>query len=592
MRRKTKFCALALCAATLFVSGCAGAGGRGKVTLTVWAEINENNSAIMAKIVDSFNEGSERYRVRLIPQSSGYSEQLDANLKGSSPPNAVLIENDKYLKRYVEEGYLTCLDEYFTDKKDEAGNVVRAASELDLGDIWKTASDSYRYDPETGYSGEGQPLYALPTGISPGVMYYNVSALKEAGINLISVAEDELAAYNTAHGTSFLPHGYYEYSEAPAQGLSQKNGVYPVFNNRIPMNWEELVSVAKLFTKRENAASPTTYGFYNEWWFSFGWSVGGDCIEWSEQENQYVFALGDDSSNYLVTGQAGVTVNGNAYAEGDLLTYEDKQYVGAVKRGDETDAAISQALEAQTLYALPSIRDAFTLFLRLSQTTERDVTANEKGLQVSPTPQILGNKSKMNLLTSKEVAFVAENYSEAIRIGKGMEGQNLEWDIAPLYQYREYEANGTVKTVNGTPIVGKEATHANSSAYAIPSNAAAKDGAFEFVEYMASAAVQEQLMQANLCVPVLKSLAYGDTYASLTGSGFAANKAAVLEATENSRMGDWSYLENGSWVTIWSNVLNEGVRNGDITLDQFFAHPCIAETNAALKTFNAKKYVK
>ena len=60
--------------------------------------------------------------------------------------------------------------------------------------------------------------------------------------------------------------------------------------------------------------------------------------------------------------------------------------------------------------------------------------------------------------------------------------------------------------------------------------------------------------------------------------------------TANSSVGDWSYLENGSWVNVWANVLNTDVRNGKMTLDEFFRHDCIEKTNAALKLMHAKKF--
>ncbi len=597
MNKMFRALSLTVCALLgLAAVGCAEEGGnpsgKGKVPLTVWAVVNENNNEAMKQVVATFNERSENYRVTLIPKSSGYSAQLGGTLKGSNPPNVVQID-DRYYKGYINEGYLTDLEEYFQDKKDASGNVVRPASELDLSDMWETAVNRYRYrydsEAQVGYSGPDQPLYGLPVGIAPGVMYYNVTALKNAKVNLISVSEDELAAYNKEHSATYLPHGYYVYDKAPAEGLTAKDGKYYVFNNRIPMNWEELVEIATLFTRSENAGSPTTYGFFNEWWFSFGWSVGGDCLEWDEAKDQYVMALGEDAKNYLVTGSDKITVNGTSYGAGEILSYADKHYVA----DHSSDPTIQGYLSEQRLYPLPSIREAFTLFLRLPQRSSRKVTEDnggEYGLQVSPTPDIIGNKSKLNLLTSREVAFVVENYTEAALIGKEMTGQRLEWDIAPLYQYREYNEDGTVKQVNGTDIKGKMATHSTSTSFAIPSNAKAKDGAFEFIEYMAGPEVQSILMKANLYVPNQKSLAYGQEYLSLTENYFANNKLAILEAAASSSVGDWSYLENGEWVNIWANVLNTDVRNGTMTLDQFFANECISKTNNMLKTMKAKKF--
>ena len=583
--------AVQIAALALGAAGCGPAsegGGRGKVQLTFYAVINENNSEIMTEVVNKFNETNERYKVRMIPKTAGYSASIGGQLQGANPPNIVQID-DRYYKDYINKGYLTPLDEYFTEKIDENGNVVRDASTLDLGDIWSTAVERCRYNPETGYSGGDNPLYSLPAGIAPGVMYYNVSALKTAKVNIISVEELDAAS----HG--FLPKGFhiYDTNPAPSANLTAREGKYYVFNNRIPMSWQELVQISELFTKSyAGNASPTNYGFFNEWWFSFGWSVGGDCLEWDEAKNQYVMALGEETKNYIVTGIEGASVNGTSYAEGELLSYSDKHYVADVLAGDKSDETVKHYTEGDepVLYPLPSIRDAFTLFLQLSQRKDKAVTNDKNGLALSPTPNIIGTKSKKDLLTSREVAFVVENYTEAYNIGKGMAGQRLEWDIAPMYQYREFDDSGNLKKVNGTEIKGREATHSGTISYSIPANSKSKDGSWEFIEYMAGPEVQRLLMKSNFYVPNQMSIAYSDEYMNMTESYIANNKNAILSATACSSVGDWSYLEKGDWVTIWSKMLNGEVRNGEKTLEEFFADKCIADTNEALKDYRAKKY--
>lgn len=589
--------ALALLMCGAVVLGTAGCGEsdpnrRGKVQLTFWAVVNENNQAVMTEVVNNFNESNDLYYVRLVPKTSGYSASLAGTLKGSNPPNIVQID-DRYFKNYVNEGYLTSLEEYFVDKVED-GEVVREASDLDLTQIWPTAVDRYRYNPETGYSGGDNPLYGLPAGIAPGVMYYNKTALRAANINVISVTEEDIPEYNTQNGTSYLARGFYIYDEAPAEGLTARDGKYYVFNDCIPMSWEELISISELFTKSYTPSSPTNYGFFNEWWFSFGWSVGGDCLEWDDELGQYVMALGEETPNYLVTGEAGVTIDGTAYAEGDILSYADKHFVEdvlAAGTGNVSYNEIKGYVDSKVLYELPSIRDAFTLFLQLSQSKGKAVTAEANGLALSPTPTIIGNKSKMNLLTSNEVAFVVENFTEAYSIGKGMSDLGKEWGVSPLYQYRIYdESTGELARANGTEIKGKLATHSNTICYAIPSNAKSKDGAFEFIEYLAGPEAQALFMKANFYMPNQMSLAESEEYMSCTDNYLPAEKTALIMLTQNSSVGDWSYLEDGEWVNVWSELLNSDVRDGLMTLDEFFENECIAETNEILKTYHAKKF--
>ncbi len=116
------------------------------------------------------------------------------------------------------------------------------------------------------------------------------------------------------------------------------------------------------------------------------------------------------------------------------------------------------------------------------------------------------------------------------------------------------------------------------------------DAAFEFIEYMAGPEAQELFMKANFYMPNQMSLVQSEEYRSCTENYLPAEKSALILLAENSSVGDWSYLENGEWVNVWSKLLNSDVRDGVMTLDEFFNDACIDETNALLKTYNAKKF--
>ena len=92
------------------------------------------------------------------------------------------------------------------------------------------------------------------------------------------------------------------------------------------MNWEEQRYLFKCFTKDYNTASPTKYGYVSEYWFNYGWSVGGDVVQYNGEK--YDFTLTDTSKNYLAT--KAVTVNGKAYAAGEIIEYEDKKAASSV----------------------------------------------------------------------------------------------------------------------------------------------------------------------------------------------------------------------------------------------------------------------
>lgn len=130
-------------------------------------------------------------------------------------------------------------------------------------------------DTEDGkyHAGIGTDLRGIPFGNNPQVLLYNEQIFSEdLGMNIISVAEEDLDAYNTANGTQFMPHGYAEYSAdnaeikawADAAGLKTAENragdtVYKVFNNCIAMNWEEIRNVARDYMALEGNAG--RYGY-------------------------------------------------------------------------------------------------------------------------------------------------------------------------------------------------------------------------------------------------------------------------------------------------------------------------------------------
>ncbi len=549
---------------------------RGKINITYWGEVSLANRDVLDELVTHYNEtNTDNIFVKLVPQSTGYSQTLNTTLKGQNPPDVVMID-DRYFKGYVNNDYLEPLDSYIEE------------SSLNIDDIWPSTIERFRYNPETGYSGGDNPQYALPDGNTPTFIFYNADMFAEQNVNVISVAEEDLDAYNQANGTSFLPHGYYAYAADPTNGQlkPRSDGLYHVFNNQIAMSWEELRECSRIFTKEFNSSSASRYGFMNEWWFSYGWSVGGDCLEWSDDLNQYIFALGEDVPNYLVTGDDPVTVNGTEYTEGELLSYADKHYVA----DHLSDMDIAGYIKSQQLYEFPSIYDAFLEFCRLSQTTSKDVTTGAKGYGISPSPTTLSQKGKNLYFTSGELAMLVQGGSEMYTIGRQMENDNINWDVAPCNQYREFNEDGTLKYVNGTPVVGRKAAHNGSKGYAIPKNSKRKNAAWKFIEYMVGVEAQTMLIEANLYVPNQMSLAYSDTYMNSNVKYSPQNKAALVDAAAYGTVGDWSYVEDGEWINGWADVLNTSVRDGNMTLDQFFQSAAVLETNEILKKYTARKF--
>lgn len=574
MKKTAKFVsaalALAMCCSLLPACGNGGDGnidfGNGgkpvitdEISVQFWAPVDNRSADVYQELVDTFNAQHEgEISVRLVRRSSGFDASLSSTLQGSNAPGIVVV-SDQYIKTYIVSGLLEQFDaegkylsnENWTEKNQDGTPV------LDLSDMRTNDLLHFRYDAETYRIYEDAPLYGIPLMNCPTTLFYNKTSFAAHGVNIISVAEDELEDYNGANGTSFLPHGYYEYTEAPAQGLTQTNGVYRVFNDKISLNFEETVQLSRLFT---SSGDNKTYGFLTEWWFSHGWSVGGDCIEWDEDAGKYVFTLGDDTPNYLVTDPEGLTVRETSYAAGDILSYNDKLSLSS--------SQIENYIAEETLYELPSQRDAFTEFCRLSQTSDKTVDgAGTEGYGVSPSPATLRDTSKMQYFTSGNVAMVSLEASAAPQID---ELATFEWGVAPLQQWREYNADGTLKTVNGTPVVGKRAGHNILSSYCIPSNISEnkKYAAWKFIEYAASLEGQKILAEMNMGVP--NQVSYSNSEEYLNSPDAIYDRSVLVSYTDGFTMGDWSYLEDKAWIDPWANILNSDVRNGSMQLGEFF----------------------
>lgn len=556
---------------------------------------DEYSSPRYIELVNTYNatQGQED-KVYVSPLYSGadYSHNLTTTLSGRFNQSQIMLINDKYFKNYAVQDFFVNLDDLLADEstltKDENGEPV-----FDLADIPAGLVDRYRVDVETRLAGAGTDLYGIPNGDNPETFYYNPTLISQAGINIVSVAESELASYNEANGTDFMPHGYAEYAADPTNGtgelVSSQNlagkTVYKVFNPLIPMNWEELVFFSKYFTPEynENAPADARYGFVSEWWFFMGWSVGGDCIGYDDDLGQYVFTLGDTNPNYLVT-KDGTHVNDSAYDAGDILNYADKTYVA------ENRSEFTALIADETLYALPSTYEAFKEYCSLSMDTTQEVDKGDMGYGVSPSPVDLSQSSYSAYFTAGQVAIVNLAYSQ----GNGLNSTKFDsFGACMSAQYREYEGGsldesgnlkvigqsysdgeytGALKQVNETVAVGRNSTGSITYSFVIPKNSGDEDeylAAWKFIQWAAGPEGQAILAESNTVIPNQSSLALSAEFTERDSAKCRDLRAVSLMA-QNTEQGDWSYLEDGEWVNVWANSLNTEVRNGTLTMSEFF----------------------
>lgn len=520
----------------LSLAACSAAGGKpsnGKTTLQFWGWGDAVEAEVFQEITNRFNEtvGKEKnITVKYVQKaSSSYSSDAALALSGNHTPDIVYVE-DKYIKSWAEAEYLVQLD----SGKYEGFDFANAG-----GEIWDNAISRYRFDPDTATSSDDAPLWALPKDIGPTVLYYNAAYLEQLQITEISVPENELADYNAANGTAYTAKGY--------------DSENRVFNNRIAMNWSEIIELAKEMQKIDGC----DYGYYNEWWYAYGWSVGGDVVEYMP-EGYYKFTLNDTSANYIVKDDvASVTINGNTYTAGQIISYTDK-------------ATITGADKAN-LNELPSMYDAFLEFVALtakegSVVGTRSDGTKQLGYGVSMGANSLGTADAEDYFISGkfgmfvdgrwEVPTLRENMSESSKWGAG------SWNVAPLPVYKEYDAAGNV-TVHG--VAGG---HSGSMGLAIAEGSDNKQAAFEFLKFVAGEEGQTAQAEAGFAIPNQKALANQDVF--LQPDQDPTNSIVFVEAAEVQRPGDWWSLTNSSWIDDWANYLNYTVRENKATVDEMF----------------------
>ncbi len=575
---KGKKAAIALAAimgfgAVASLCACGGSGGSGEIDF--WYSASVPDGRIISEMIDAYNNGQGKEDgVHVTGDNRGSVSRTDLMVNS---PNVIMLSDEQF-KQFAVEDYYLDLTQYYEEmpgnyKEEEIPTSFTRAFRIDT----KDDANGKRM------AGEGAAIQGIPFGVDPMIYYYSINVFEEAGIKIISCEEKDLEKKYPG----LQPHGYAEYSaengaNPPVEGATVSENlagesVYKIFNNLIPMNFEEFRYLSKCFTKSYTDNDSTTdYGSATHHWFSFGWSVGGDCVGYDGEK--YSFTALDSSANYLVTAKDGVTVNGKHYAAGEVVRYEDK-----VKQADI--AAMSG------LHPLPSQQTAMQEFINLS--VPRDKTGGMVATGYGVATAI--NESVDALYSaSNKVAMVSGRIVQTTTLEVAYKGQ---YDIALPTQWREFKGgsvyykgeetfeneylkvigkqyDGTVYTgeldkdaESGVPFVGRQTGYGSFSALMIPVNSDSSnyEAAWKFIRWAASEEGQRIYMKTGN-VPNQSALALSDEYAAI-GSGRNYRAAAI--AAQGAEIGDWAYFNNGAWVDKWSGNFNQALRLGYTTPEKF-----------------------
>ena len=545
----------------------------------IWAITGSDNAAWLTEMESRFEEENPDIGIVVRATFSDYNSILNSFARGNSPD--IVYVDDEYFKRYADGGLITPLDELI-DQYWAGSDIV------DVSEMWEPALSRYRYEVSNNTSDADDPLWCVPKDMDPTVLYYNEGAFEELGINVISVEKEDLAAWNAGEiadkngkkksdfdaltGVTVPARGYWRSDGNWTGGTAWTrpvSGATLVFNNRIPMSWDETEDLAMLCTSSYNASSPTTYGYYTEWWFNYGWSVGGDCIGDTSGDGDYVFTLNDDAPNYKVLKET--AVNGTPYAPGTedvpvFVSYEDKHYLA------QDAAAAAELIADGAIEEYPSTLDAFTRFCALS----RDKTASDPaGLAVSPKPSVVPTASDaLGRFNTDGYLAMFVGYSSSV----ASLSDEVDWNIAPLPVYKTYVSRFSDETVQ----LGARAGHSKSTGLAVAADSRKKEMAMKVLAFLAGTPGQTALASQHYNLPNTEAIAR-ESY--LTDSD--KNYEQLLVETRYQGPGDWWYMLDREWIANWSEPLNQNansVRNSGMTLSEYFA-AVVDRTNRDLQIY-------
>ncbi len=563
----------------------------GTTTIKFLVDGNSTSSPAWKELVEAYNNGqgkTDKVKVVIDKITKGSSENCKNEfIKSSNYANNVVCVSEKVFHTYaIQKDSKKCPNGYFLDltKYAEADEDYKNNKISSTAKNWMKMTYSTDLSSKKHIVGPNENVLGVPYAADPQMTYYNKNALEQEKVNIISVSEEDLASFNEKNNASYLPHGYAEYKVAPQEGLVASTNlagetVYKVFNRLIPMNWEETRYVFKMFTKSYNSSSLTNYGFISEYWFNYGWSVGGDCMGFNGTD--YDFTLVDKSANYLVT-KDGVNVNGSTYNKGDIVRYEDKVNQNNITNIDGLHAIASQ---------YDAVKQYVSLQVKTNTLVDND---NSYGYGIAD-PDV---GSAQNAIKSDQVAFIRSDYDALSEITSGSNGSKLELCVPE--QYRVYKngstyqkdgnngfANeylkvigetydgvtytGELETENGTPIVGKKTDCGYFYSLVVPacSDPDKYQASWDFISWVSSTEGQNYIAKTGNVMPLDSDVLKSDAFLNQTFNNRSLDLKTFANAANDLSMGDWGYFESGEWVTRWANNFNQKVRYGIQTLSDF-----------------------
>lgn len=204
------------------VSGTKGGSGK-TATITFSGHGDQSEIAVFRDLVKKFNDGQSEVKVNYTPVPADYVGKTGTALMGGAGADVFYVPDDMF-GEWVSKNFIYNMQPLL-DK-----------SSINLGDIWESAINRYRYNGKTTWDGD---IYCLPKDMGPTVLYYNKDMFKAKNVEL------------------------------PPKDR--------------PMTWEELLDKAQKLT------GDGVFGIGPIWHEAFVWSNGGDFLS----EDRKTFTLNE-----------------------------------------------------------------------------------------------------------------------------------------------------------------------------------------------------------------------------------------------------------------------------------------------------------
>lgn len=576
-------------------------------------------------LLNAFNAKYKQYNIKAVYSggaANGYEGVTQTRLDSNECQDIVLA-SDEYYKKWASRGLLANLDPYI-----HSTNPV-LNFEADIADMSQGAVGRYLYDVEAATSdGPNAHYYGLPKGSGSTVIYYNKDYMKAANITEISVYEENLVDYNNGAADAY---GATKASKkisgtVPAKGYFQLDGKW-YFNNKIAMSWDECAELAK---RLQAVNKDCSYGFITSWWFNYAFSVGGNCIQYLTSDDPtytggyYTFTLADSTVNYKA--KEAITVNGNNYATGSIVSYEDKFYL-TDELAAKCDVLPSQRRAFSEYMSLAGkvgdnhyhaalngqkgITDAFYQLVpyRMGATAAAAIQANNDLMKAnagSDNSSFDANVryGDMQIILNKGISANPNTFSTDGRFGYFSNGRTamlvdiranvalarmideFDWDVAPMLVYKEYDNDGNVT------VSGNEGAHSGSTAWCMWSRTTVPNAAYLFIKFACGEEGQRILAQSGAILPNQKTLAKEIMQSDIEKGLKPMNAEIFARGAEYQTPGDWWFLKDGDWIDgngCWSIYLNKQVREYRATLTNFYAQNDYKDTFERLLKYTLAK---